>query len=103
MDGITLPKLQDEDRDLLDAAISEMEVLQAINSLQNNKTPGPDSFPVQYYKAFSKKLLTPVVNIIKEVLENKDKKYQTHWKLQQSHPKPGKDKQKCGSYRPLSL
>ena len=27
MDGITLPKLQDEDRDLLDADISEMEVL----------------------------------------------------------------------------
>lgn len=27
MDGITLPKLQDEDRELLDADISEMEVL----------------------------------------------------------------------------
>lgn len=33
MDGITLPKLQDEDEELLDADISEMEVLQAINSL----------------------------------------------------------------------
>lgn len=49
MDGITLPKLQYEDRELLDADISEMEVLQAINSLQNNKTPGPDGFPVEYY------------------------------------------------------
>lgn len=36
MDRITLPKLQDEDRDLLDADVSEMEVLQAINTLQNN-------------------------------------------------------------------
>lgn len=31
MDGIILPKLQDEDRDLLDADKSETEVLQAIN------------------------------------------------------------------------
>ena len=58
MDGITIPKLQVEDRDLLDAEISEMEVSQAIKSLQNNKTPGPDGFPIEYYKAFSKTLLT---------------------------------------------
>lgn len=36
-----------------------------------NKTPGPDGFPVKYYKAFSKKLLTPLANMIKEALENK--------------------------------
>uniref|UniRef100_A0A3Q2T5F5 Uncharacterized protein n=1 Tax=Fundulus heteroclitus TaxID=8078 RepID=A0A3Q2T5F5_FUNHE len=47
MDRITLPKLQDEDRELCDAEISSTEVLQAIKSLQNNKTPGPDGFPVE--------------------------------------------------------
>ena len=52
MDGITLPKLQDEDRDLLDADISKMDILQATITLL---------------------------------------------------PKPGKDKQKCDSYRLLSL
>lgn len=39
MDEITLPKLQDEDRDLLDSEISEVEAHQDIKSLQNNKTP----------------------------------------------------------------
>lgn len=47
-----------------------MEVLQAINCLQNNKTPGPDGFLVDYYKVFSNKLLTPVTNMIIEALEN---------------------------------
>uniref|UniRef100_A0A3B4WXV4 Reverse transcriptase domain-containing protein n=1 Tax=Seriola lalandi dorsalis TaxID=1841481 RepID=A0A3B4WXV4_SERLL len=103
MDGITLPKLQDEDRELLDVDISEMEVLQAINSLQNNKTPGPDGFPVEYYKAFSKKLLTPLTNMIKEALENKKLPESLEIATITLLPKPGKDKQKCDSYRPLSL
>ena len=67
LDGIPLPKLQDDDRELLYADISEREVLQSINSLQNNKTPGPDGLPIEYYKAFSEKL-TPLTNMIKEAL-----------------------------------
>uniref|UniRef100_A0A3Q2FJM3 Uncharacterized protein n=1 Tax=Cyprinodon variegatus TaxID=28743 RepID=A0A3Q2FJM3_CYPVA len=71
MDGITLPNLQDEDRELLNIEISETEVLQAIKSLQNKKTSGPDD---------SLKIAT--ITLL---------------------PIPGKDKQKCDSYRPLSL
>jgi len=103
MDGITLPKLQDEDRDLLDADISEMEVFKAINSLQNNKTPGPDGFPVEYYKAFSKKLLTPLTNMITEALQNKKLPDSLEIATITLLLKSGKDKQKCDSYRPLSL
>ena len=103
MDGINLPKLQDDDKKLLDADISEMEVLQAINSLQSNKTPRPDGFPIEYYKAFSKKLLTPLTNMIKEALENKKLPDSLETATIILLPKPGKDKQKCDSYRPLSL
>lgn len=65
MDGILLPKLQDDDRELLNANISEKEILQSINSLQNNKSPGPDGFPIECCKAFSGKLLSPLTNVIK--------------------------------------
>lgn len=71
LDGIPLPRLQADDRKLLDSDITEKEVLQAINSLQNNKSPRPDSFPIEYFKAFSNKLLSPLTNMIKEALENK--------------------------------
>uniref|UniRef100_A0A3Q2W4D7 Uncharacterized protein n=1 Tax=Haplochromis burtoni TaxID=8153 RepID=A0A3Q2W4D7_HAPBU len=56
--------------ELLDADMSEMEVLRALKCLQINKTPGPDGFSVDYYKAFSNKLLTPLTNMIKEALKN---------------------------------
>uniref|UniRef100_A0A3B4T4G4 Reverse transcriptase domain-containing protein n=1 Tax=Seriola dumerili TaxID=41447 RepID=A0A3B4T4G4_SERDU len=71
--------------------------------LQNNKTPRPDGFPVEYYTAFSKKLLTPLTNMIKEALENKKLPASLEIATITLLPKPGKDKQKCDSYRPLSL
>uniref|UniRef100_A0A3B3VNX8 Reverse transcriptase domain-containing protein n=1 Tax=Poecilia latipinna TaxID=48699 RepID=A0A3B3VNX8_9TELE len=101
--GITLPMLQEQDRESLEADMSEAEIFQALNSLQNNKTPGPDGFPVKYYKTFAKQLLTPLTNMIKEALENT--------KLPDSFetaaiillPKPDKDKKKCDTYRSLSV
>uniref|UniRef100_A0A669EM94 Reverse transcriptase domain-containing protein n=1 Tax=Oreochromis niloticus TaxID=8128 RepID=A0A669EM94_ORENI len=103
IDEITLPKLYNEDKELLDADISETEVLRALKCLQNNKTPGPDGFPVDYYKAFSNELLTPLTNMIKEALENKKLPESLEIATITLLPKPGKDKQRCESYRPLSL
>ncbi len=54
LDGLPIPKINTVDKDLLDAGISEEEVLGAINSLQNNKAPGPDGFPIEYFKVFAK-------------------------------------------------
>lgn len=103
LDGIPLPRLQAADRKQLDSAIAEKEVLQAINSLQNNKSPGPDGFPIEYFKAFSNKLLSPLTAMIKEGLENKKLPNSLEMATITLLPKPGKNKQKCDSYRPLSL
>uniref|UniRef100_A0AAZ1XF97 Reverse transcriptase domain-containing protein n=1 Tax=Oreochromis aureus TaxID=47969 RepID=A0AAZ1XF97_OREAU len=103
IDGITLPKLHNEDKERLDADISEMEVLRPLKYLQINKTPGPDGFSVDYYKAFSNKLLTPLTNMIKEALENNKLPESLEIATITLLPKPGKDKQRCDSYRPLSL
>ncbi len=70
LDGLPIPKINTVDKDLLDAGISEEEVLGAINSLQNNKAPGPDGFPIEYFKVFAKKLLSPLTNMIREALDN---------------------------------
>ena len=49
------------------------------------------------------KLLTPLTNMIKEALENKKLPDSLEIPTITLFPKAGKDKQKCDSYRPLSL
>lgn len=103
LERLPLPKFNTEDKKQLDVEVSEREVLQAINSLQNNKSPGPDGFTIEYYKVFTTKLLSPFTKMIKESLEKGKLPNSLEMATIILLPKPGKDKQKCDSYRPLSL
>ena len=42
--------MSDADNDILVAPFSEKEVFDAIAQMKNNKAPGPDGFPVEFYK-----------------------------------------------------
>ena len=101
--SITLPKLDADDKNILDSDISKNEVLEAIKSLNNNKAPGPDGFPIEYYKTFQDKLLSPLTDMFKEALSNKTLPSSLELATITLLPKPGKDPEKCASYRPLSL
>ena len=100
---LNMPKLNAEKKKLLDTDIAVAEVCEAVNSLQNNKSPGPDGFPVEYYKVFLNKLAHPLTNMIIESLANEQLPSSLEMATIILLPKPGKNKQKCDSYRPLSL
>lgn len=51
-----MPKISLEDQQLLDNPLKLSEITEAIRSMHNGKFPGPDGFPVEFYKKFSKKL-----------------------------------------------
>lgn len=103
LNNLLLPKLTTAERKLLDGEITDGEVLQAIKSLQNSKAPGPDGYPIEYFKAFSKKLLAPITNMIREAFQKETLPKTLELATITSLPKPGKDPQKCSNYRPLSL
>lgn len=48
--ALSLPILAPEDVESLEAPISVLEIEAAIESLNNNKTPGPDGVPWEFYK-----------------------------------------------------
>ena len=52
LDGIDIPKISEQSKTLCDSVITLQEVQKAINSLANNKTPGPDGIPSEFYKTF---------------------------------------------------
>ena len=45
-----IPQLTSVENDILAAPFSENEVLEAISQMKNNKAPGPDGFPAEFYK-----------------------------------------------------
>ena len=47
-------KLSNEDRDKCEGKITELECIQAIKDMKNNKSPGSDGIPVEFYKIFWK-------------------------------------------------
>ena len=47
-----VPQLVADENDILIAPFSEKEVFNAISQIKNNKAPGPDGFPAEFYKKF---------------------------------------------------
>ena len=45
-----VPQLAADENDILTAPFLEKEVFEAISQMKNNKAPGPDGFPVEFYK-----------------------------------------------------
>jgi hypothetical protein len=45
-----IPQLVTDENEILSAPFSEKEVFEAISQMKNNKAPGPDCFPAEFYK-----------------------------------------------------
>lgn len=66
LNEVKIPKISNEVKDNLEADVSEEEVLSAIENLRAGRSPGPDGIPIDFYKKFKKKLVTPILNMFKE-------------------------------------
>jgi hypothetical protein len=47
-----IPQLSSEEKELLSADFTELEVMEAIIEMKKNKAPGPDGFPTEFYQVF---------------------------------------------------
>lgn len=50
LDNVDIPTLNSEQKTCLDKHIQEEDILNAISLMQNKKTPGPDGYPIDFYK-----------------------------------------------------
>lgn len=61
LQSLHLPKLDEADRDALNAEITLDEILEAIASFPSGKAAGPDGFGIEFYKKYSQKLILSAI------------------------------------------
>ena len=99
----SIPKLTEEENLSLQTLITEKEILYALKCTKNNKFPGLDGFPAEFYKFFW--------NDLKEYLMDSYKYAYDYGKLSITQregiicviPKKSKDILRLRNWRPLSI
>uniref|UniRef100_A0A3Q0RT11 Uncharacterized protein n=1 Tax=Amphilophus citrinellus TaxID=61819 RepID=A0A3Q0RT11_AMPCI len=100
---INLPKLNDEQAATLDSPLSSSEFYEAIQHLPDNKAPGPDGFPAEFYKEFWSVLKPSFLRMVAQIQNNHTISPNMNSANISLLLKPGKDPTLPSSYRPISL
>ena len=97
--SLELPTLSSEEASSLDWDISEIEINQAITLMKS----GPDGFPIEFYKKFSKQLSPVLCKVFAEALQQGTLPATMSQAVISVILKNGRDPNLCDSYRPVSL
>lgn len=103
LSNVSLPSLSDSSRLLLEQPISCEELEEALKLFPNDKAPGSDGLPVEFFKSFREVLLPPLLEVFQEALDKGRLPPSMREAVIVLLPKPDKDLTRPGSYRPISL
>lgn len=70
LDLLDIPKLSLDAQSLLEQPLLLEEIANAIRSCRTGRVPGPDGFPMEFYKQFSSKLVLILKSVYDESLTN---------------------------------
>lgn len=101
--SLDIPIIDPEQVSELEEPFTAEEIILALRSMQSRKCPGPDGFPVEFYKAFSEKLTPLLLNMYNESFESGLLPITLRQASISLILKKDKDPLQCGSYRPISL
>ena len=102
LEKYNFPKLNQEETEDLNRAITSKEIETVTRNLPANKSPGPDGFTAEFYEKFREELTPVLLKLIQKTAEGKlpNSFYEATITL---IPKPDKDATKQENYRPISL
>ena len=96
-------KLNDEDKTFCEKAITPEEIAKAVKELLNNKSPGSDGFPIEFYKFFWADIKEYVIDSIIFAIEHGELSIEQKRAILSLIPKKGKNIRSLKNWRPISL
>ena len=103
LNSIDLPCLTNEQKDFCEIELGEKELLNALKSMPNNKTPGDDGLSTEFYEAFWKELKDSLSKSFHHAKTYKGFSTSQRRGAIKLIEKKDKDKRLIKTWRPISL
>ena len=96
-------KVKDPVREIQNQQITKSDLTCAIKKMKNNRTPGKDGIPIDFYKVFWKYLEKPFLRMMQESYEEELLHTTARQGILNLIPKPKKDSRYVKNLRPITL
>ena len=102
IEKFNLPKLNQEEIEIMNNPITCTEIEAVIKNLPKNKSPGPDGFIGEFYQTLGEELM-PILTLFQKIADEGTLPNSFCEAAVTLIPKPDKDNTKKENYRPMSL
>ena len=103
MEKFHLPRLIQEEIEIMNNTIIGTEIEAVIKNLPKHKSPGPDGFIGEFYQTFREKLMPILLKLFQKIAEEGTLPNSFCEATITLIPKPDKDNTQKENYRPMSL